>query len=225
MRNARIIDQLVLTSDNSAAIGQKEQDVVSVADEVTSYYSTRVVLLEQLAAQALPEEIVLLNFSGAEAWHRYVAGIEKVFAEVNLPIPTISGSTETNMPTLQSGFGITMLGRIQRPQPDLAGLSWFTYGRPLVGNQLLENMEQVADLSLIYQLLSEHKITQVIPVGSKGVSYELEQIIEVNGSYLQQLPFDFDASAGPSTVVLLGVTEKQQVELEILLAPLLYRVK
>lgn len=225
MRNARIIDQLVITSDNSAAIGQKEHDVVSVADEVTSYYSTRVVLLEQLAAQALPEEIVLLNFSGADSWSRYVAGIEKVFEEVNLPLPTISGSTETNMPTLQSGFGITMIGRMQHPQPDLNGLRWFTYGRPLVGNQLLVNIEQVADLSLIYRLLSNDKITQVIPVGSKGVRHELTQIIDADASYLQQIPYDLHASAGPSTVVLLAVTEEQQVELEKLLAPLLCRVK
>lgn len=225
MRNARIIDQLVITSDNSAAIGQKEHDVVKVPDEVTSYFSTRVTLLEQLAAHALPMEIVLLNFSGDEAWARYVKGIEKVFHETELPLPTISGSTESNMPTLQSGFGITMIGHLQEPQPDLEKLYWYSYGMPLVGNALLAHKEQVADLKKIVTALQAKNITQVVPVGSKGVKHELSQLMEIDDSYLVNLPYDINASAGPSTIVLFGVLEEQRAMVEKNFSPLLCRVK
>lgn len=214
MRNARIIDQLVITSDNSAAIGQKELDAVQVPDEVTSYFSTRVTLLEQLAAYALPEEIVLLNFTGGDAWQRYVTGIEQIFEETNLPLPTISGSTESNMPTLQSGFGITMIGHLQKEAPSLENLIWYTYGRPLVGNDLLAHQEQVANLSLIVQALQQNIITQVVPVGSKGVQYELEQLLPNDEFAYNKLPYDCTASAGPSTIVLLGITAKQREKAE-----------
>lgn len=221
MRNARIIDHLVITSDNSGAIGQKPQDVVTVPDEVASYFSTRVALLEQLACFAIPIEIVLLNFTGQDAWQRYVMGIEHVFKEVELPIPVISGSTETNMPTLQSGFGITMIGKQQQAPINLQGLYWYSYGRPLVGNELLANKEQVANLSEIVQVLKNKEVQQVIPVGSKGVRHELQQLGIVNESVLNKLPYDASASAGPSTIVLLAVTEQQKSIVEKQFAPLL----
>lgn len=221
MRNARMIDDLVITSDNSGAIGQKPDDVVNVLDEVTSYFSTRVVLLEQLACFSLPIEIILLNFTGQNAWRCYIAGIEKLFKEVDLPLPEISGSTETNMPTLQSGFGIMMIGRKQQREQNVQGLHWYSYGRPLVGNDLLANKEQVANLLEIVQLLKNKQIQQVVPVGSKGVRHELQQLGIEGMNYLNELPYDADASAGPSTVVLLAVTAQQKCILENKLAPLL----
>ncbi|UZM97288.1 hypothetical protein OL548_18990 [Lysinibacillus sp. MHQ-1] len=37
-----------------------------------------------------------------------------MFEETGLPCPVIAGSSESNMPTLQSGLAITMLGEIQQ---------------------------------------------------------------------------------------------------------------
>lgn len=223
MRNARRIADLVITSDNSGAIGQKPQDVVFVPDEVTSYFSTRVVLLEQLACFAKPLEIILLNFTGQDAWQRYVKGIEKLFLEVNFPLPQISGSTETNMPTLQSGFGITMIGKQQQPPIDFSQLHWYSYGRPLVGEDLLANSHQVANLKELVEALENHEIEQVVPVGSKGVRYELQQL-GVAHLDLSQMPYDVDASAGPSTIVLLAVTTEQMPIIESKWADLLARL-
>lgn len=214
MRNARIIDQLVITSDNSGAIGEKPMDVVSVPDTVASYYSTRVVLLEQLAANALPFEIILLNFTGQDAWQRYVEGIEKVFREVELPIPTISGSSETNIPTLQSGFGLTMIGKLQRRKDLNEKLHWYSYGYPLVGDNLLARLHQVADLKKVIQAMESNDISAIMPVGSKGVRHELQQFTDVDETVLEQLPYDASTSAGPSTVILVAVNDQQQKELE-----------
>lgn len=225
MRNARQIGNLVITSDNSGAIGEKELDVVHVPDDVTSYYSTRVTLLEQLANQAIPKEIILLNFTSEEAWGKYITGINRVFEEVQIPVPAISGSTETNMPTLQSGFGITMLGEKQRPLPNLSKLYWFTYGRPLVGEQLLQNVHQIANLQIIVEALKNQHITQVIPLGSKGLRKELEQLGLWDEVEIENVPYDLTASAGPSTMVLIGVTAEQVANISKILQHDLHRLK
>lgn len=225
MRNARQIGNLVITSDNSGAIGEKELDVVHVPDDVTSYYSTRVTLLEQLANQAIPKEIILLNFTSEEAWDKYVTGITRVFDEVQMTVPAISGSTETNMPTLQSGFGITMLGEKQRPFPNLSELHWFTYGLPLVGEQLLQNVHQIANLQIIVEALKNQHITQVIPLGSKGLQKELEQLDLFNVVDLKNVPYDITASAGPSTMVLIGLTTEQVANISKILQHDLHRLK
>lgn len=225
MRNARQVGNLVITSDNSGAIGEKELDVVYVPDDVTSYYSTRVTLLEQLANQAIPKEIILLNFTSEEAWGKYITGINRVFEEVQIPVPAISGSTETNMPTLQSGFGITMLGEKQRPLPNLSKLHWFTYGRPLVGEQLLQNVHQIANLQIIVEALKNQHITQVIPLGSKGLQKELEQLELIDVVDVENIPYDPTASAGPSTMVLIGVTTKQVANISKILQHDLHRLK
>lgn len=225
MRNARQIGNLVITSDNSGAIGEKELDVVHVPDDVTSYYSTRVTLLEQLANQAIPKEIILLNFTSEEAWDKYVTGITRVFDEVQMTVPAISGSTETNMPTLQSGFGITMFGEKQRPFPNLSELHWFTYGLPLVGEQLLQNVHQIANLQIIVEALKNQHITQVIPLGSKGLQKELEQLDLFNVVDLKNVPYDITASAGPSTMVLIGLTTEQVANISKILQHDLHRLK
>lgn len=215
MRNAIVIDELVITSDNSGAIGQKDLDVVQVPDDVTSYYSARVTLLEQLAAGALPHTIIMLNFSSVEAWPRYIVGIERLFSELSLPLPTIQGSTESNIPTLQSAIGLTMIGRrvFKKTAYDFVDLQWYSYGIPLVGQQLLEHVDASASIKTIIAALQDDIIEQIIPVGSKGIKYEIKQLLDVN---LEQgdLPFNIDASAGPSTVVILGLKKQSATLIE-----------
>ena len=222
MRNEVKIDELIITSDNSGAIGQKEHDVVQVPDEMTSYFSARVNFLEQLANFSKPTDIILLNFSSDAAWQRYISGIQKFFEEVNLEFPRISGSTETNIPTLQSGVGMTMIGKQFRNEKTVENLHWYSYGMPLVGEQLLAAPEQVANVKKIVQAFKNGLIEQVIPVGSKGVLHELENLgVMPQNSF----PYDETVSAGPSTVVLLGVEQNQMVEVEQFFENYLHSIK
>ena len=112
MRNASFIAKwLVLTTDNSAGIGEKkDRRSFDVHDEIVSYFAARVALLEQWAAGANPLSIVVHNFSGNQSWSKYIAGIEKLFNEIGVNCPEITGSSETNMETLQSAIAVTMLG-------------------------------------------------------------------------------------------------------------------
>ncbi|MEY9972020.1 hypothetical protein ABH966_002394 [Lysinibacillus sp. RC46] len=210
MRNAIKIGELFATTDNAAAIGEKPQDVVSAPDKLTAYFTARVTFLEQLAANALPNHILLANFSGDAAWSRYVAGIQQVFDEAGLNCPPIDGSTESNMPTLQSGLSITMLGEQQKhTATKYEQLSWYTYGLPLVGNEILAQPEDVAQLQPIFQAWKEGIVQQVWPVGSKGLQAEFTRLFseqQVKSS------LDVEKSAGPCAVVLLGIQpEKEQL--------------
>ncbi|MGE7917351.1 alpha-ribazole-5-phosphate synthase [Viridibacillus sp. NPDC093762] len=219
MRNAmQLSNGFIVTTDNSGAIGEKEQDVVQVPDDVTSYYSARVTLLEQWAAGAEPEAIVMHNFSSEASWGRYVKGITQLFVELSLPVPPIKGSSETNMPTLQSGVAITMIGAPIRPLTDVKKLHWFTYGKPLVGNELLEHPEYIANLLLVKKALDSNIIGHIWPVGSKGIHSEIRSLL---GDVPFSCSLDCEKTAGPATVILLGISEEQVTSAEQHFGPLL----
>lgn len=210
MRNAIKVGELIATTDNAAAIGEKPQDVVSASNKLTAYFTARVTFLEQLAANALPSHILLANFSGDAAWSSYVAGIQQVFDEAGLSCPPIDGSTESNMPTLQSGLSITMLGeQQQRTVAEHEQLSWYTYGLPLVGNEVLAQPEDVAKLQPIFEAWKEGIVQQVWPVGSKGLQAEFTRLF---GEQQVKSTLDVEKTAGPCAVVLLGIQpEKEQL--------------
>ncbi|PJO43729.1 hypothetical protein CWD94_10925 [Lysinibacillus xylanilyticus] len=208
------VGELIATTDNAAAIGEKAQDVVSASDKLTAYFTARVTFLEQLAANALPSHILLANFSGDAAWSSYVAGIQQVFDEAGLSCPPIDGSTESNMQTLQSGLSITMLGEQQkRTVAEHEQLSWYTYGLPLVGNEVLAQPEDVAQLQPIFEAWKEGMVQQVWPVGSKGLQAEFTRLF---GEQQVKSSLDVEKTAGPCAVVLLGIhPEKEQIAQKI----------
>ncbi|EON70758.1 hypothetical protein [Lysinibacillus sphaericus] len=208
MRNAVKIGELIVTTDNAAAIGEKPQDVVSASDNLTAYFTARVTFLEQLAANALPVHIILANFSGDAAWSRYVTGIEQVFDEIGLACPQIGGSSESNMPTLQSALSLTMLGVQQsRTKFEHDKLIWYTYGLPLVGNEVLAQPDDVAQLRPIFNAWRDDIVQQVWPVGSKGLQVEFTRLF-VDQRVTSSL--DVEKTAGPCAVILLGVHPEKE---------------
>lgn len=223
MRNAiQLPNGLIVTTDNAGAIGQKEKDTVHVPDEMVSYFSARVTLLEQWAAGAEPHSILMHNFSGDEVWMRYLKGIHQVFDEIESSSPPISGSTESNIETLQSGIAITMLGEqiYQSKAPET--LKWFTYGKPLVGENLLAEKEKVASLKFIYKARQGNIIASVWPVGSKGIAGEIKRIF---GSKPFTCAWEPHASAGPSTVVLIGLEDEKVSAAQSLFGKLLLPIR
>ena len=195
----------IITTDNSGAIGQKEQDVVKVPDDITCYFSARVTLLEQWAANSQPEAIIIHNFSGEDAWERYVKGIRRLFDEIGIPLPKITGSTESNMQTLQSGLAVTMIGEPTK-RSHKRSLNWFTYGKPLVGEQLIEEPDKIANMKSIYVAIQQNIVGRIWPVGQKGIAKELQALF---GHTACNCKWDIHTSAGPSTVVLLGIHQRQ----------------
>lgn len=200
MRNAILLPNgFVLTTDNSAGIGEKKADIVSTPDEIVSYFAARVALLEQWAAGATPVSIVVHNFSGNQSWGKYVVGIEKLFNEIGVKCPEITGSSETNMETLQSAIAVTILGEQQIENSN--EIRWYVYGKPSVGEEVISDGDKIADLKKISEAISRGLVHQVWPVGSTGIKGECERL----GLKDYLVDWDVEKSAGPATTVLLGI--------------------
>lgn len=204
MRNAIEIEGgLIITTDNSGGIGEKQQDAVAVPDRLTAYYAARVALLEQWAANAEPLTVLIHNFSGSKSWKSYVEGVQDLFQEAELERPTISGSTETNMELLQSAVAVTMIGKRQS-QSQTEESKWFTYGIPLVGNEVKERPNEVASIRKIRQAFDNGMVQRIWPVGSGGIVEEARKMLGNEEARVDTI-LDCEKTAGPSTVVFLAI--------------------
>lgn len=203
MRNELMVDGLVITTDNSAAIGEKPHDIVHVPDEVAAKFAARVALAEQWAAGGEATAILLHNFSGELHWPRYVSGITQLFSELDLPVPPVSGSTESNMETLQSALAVTIIGRKLRMLADPRELEWFIYGEPLIGEAVINHPDRIADLRIVKNALDLNQIERIWPIGSQGIEQESKKLFGRTMPLAQGI-FK-EASGGPATCLLIGV--------------------
>lgn len=208
MRHAIQLNGMIVTTDNSGGIGEKKADLIFVKDEVTAKFAARVALLEQWAANAEPSAILIHNFSGEQSWGKYVQGIADLFREIGIEVPTISGSTETNMPLNQSALAVTMIGEVVRFPRD-EELRWFTYGTPLVGDEVIEQTEKIASVQKIYEAFQKGLIERIWPVGSCGILHEVRMLTRNDEAIVKSI-HNTAKSAGPATVILMGVKEHQR---------------
>lgn len=209
MRNAiKIDDTTVVTIDNSGCIGEKELDIVHASNEITAYYTARVALLEQWCAGAEPSNIFISNFTGDQAWEDYKKGIQKAFDEIGIAMPAMNGSSESNFNSLQSGISLMVVGKICY-EFSKEKLQWFVVGKPLVGQEVIHEAQNVAKLNEIYNLFRLKIANQIWPVGSKGILAELERIFPCRKF---ECSLHLDKSSGPATSVIVGVQEENITE-------------
>ena len=206
MRNAiEIGNDFIVTTDNSGGIGEKQGDIVAVPDRLTAYFAARVALLEQWSANAEPVTVLIHNFSGSSSWENYVQGVKDLFQEAGLDVPAISGSTETNMELVQSAVAVTMIGK-KKEVCVVGDLTWFTYGAPLVGDEVIERACEVASIGKLYKAIESGIVQRIWPVGSRGIAEEVRNMTS-NSEAIVESMLDTKKSAGPSTVVFLAVKE------------------
>ncbi|MEK5039982.1 hypothetical protein [Sporosarcina sp. FSL K6-3457] len=224
MRNAIDIGNgFIVTTDNSGGIGEKRGDIVAAPDHVTAYFAARVALLEQWASHAEPVTIIIHNFSGSASWEKYVAGVTDLFEEAGLAAPAISGSTETNMELVQSAMAVTMIGE-KKERALVEEVTWFTYGTPLVGNEVLERKAEVASLRLLREALEVGIVERIWPVGSSGILQEVRQMTG-NGMAQVETVLDPTKSGGPATVVLVAVPAEKITAAEVLFGANLNKIQ
>jgi hypothetical protein len=208
-------ESLIIACDNSGAIGRKEQDFVHVPYETVAYYAFRVAVMECIAAGGEPISVVLHNFCGNEPWDELVQGIEKGLRELKLLDVRITGSTESNFSLLQSALGLVVIGKKSNAQPNTIAFSrqlkLAVVGLPLVGNEVIEQKDEVAPLS-IFQEVSMIQGVLVWPVGSKGILNELNHMFpnEELSEDMVMTTLDILKSSGPSTCFLAVVQVDQE---------------
>ncbi|WP_057914036.1 hypothetical protein [Peribacillus muralis] len=210
-------ESLIISSDNSGGIGMKEKDVVQVPYEIVGYYSFRVAVMECLSVGGIPLSIVMNNFCGAEAWEGLTSGIKQGLDELGITLP-VTGSTETNMPLLQSALGLIVIGkrRNERVNKQILQCKIGLIGRPLVGEEVMKQQASIAPLSL-YKSLCEMEEVQVLPVGSKGIAYEWKYLDRSGGGVSEHISskVDIAKSSGPSTCFLIAYPEHLEDEIKL----------
>ena len=206
---------LVISTDNSGGIGLKEKDLVHVPYEVVGYYSFRVAVMECLASGGSPIAVVLQNFCGDEAWGSLTKGVRKGMDEIGLDL-SITGSTESNMPLQQSALGLMVIGKREKGlgSKETSNRKMAIVGRPLVGDEVIEQQQWVAPLSL-FKWCSELEGVRLLPVGSKGIAYEWEQLDPQGGGIPERIKgrVDIEKSSGPSTSFLITYPESLEADI------------
>ncbi|WP_068677275.1 hypothetical protein [Oceanobacillus sp. Castelsardo] len=223
MRDALLIpfneqEELVITTDNSGAIGLKEEDAVQVPYEIVSYYSFRVAVVETLASGAMPVSVVLQNFCGNGAWENLITGIRRGLAELGMGNVAITGSTESNFSLSQSAIGVTIIGK--RPALNQVKIKTSDsyrvalIGLPLVGEKVIAQEDDVVPLSVVRDICKMRDV-QVWPVGSKGILHELKRMVPSfdGGKMKDNIKLDLEKSGGPSTSILVKYPLEKESEL------------
>ena len=125
------------------------------------------------------------------------------------------------MTTKQTALGISVIGVADKNKLRIGttqlGDDVYCLGSPKVGSEL-NNPEdpeivQVKDLQILLEIFTIHDI---IPVGSRGIRLEADQLASSVNSCLRIDPtctLDLDKSAGPSTCLIFSSLASQDLNL------------
>lgn len=228
-RDLTIVDitpeqRMVISCDSSGGIGDKEADVVKVNPEVLGYYTTQVALMELLATGATP--ITVVNTLGVEmeqTGKRIISGIKRALRPLNLVDDIlVTGSTEENIPVCQTSMGITIIGIIDRsnwrPKKAESGDLIVAIGVPKVGQEVVEdNGREIMSVGLLLELLEKSYIKDILPVGSKGIDYEINVMAstsDLNCKIYENIDIDIHKTAGPATCVIIAINKDDYEDLK-----------
>jgi hypothetical protein len=215
-------ETLIIASDNSGGIGQKKEDIVHVPYDVVAYFNFRVAAMETIAAGAEPFSVVIQNFCGESAWEEITSGVKRGLTELGLRNVGLTGSTETNFTLEQSALGLVVLGKRKGEEPSHLGEKLAVIGSPLVGDEVLYRSNEIIPLSL-FQRLAKMKDVTIFPVGSKGILYEVNELL---GKSVQTVDTEVDVykSAGPSTCIAISFPSFLEREIMIVAGELYHSI-
>jgi hypothetical protein len=212
---------LVIACDSLGGIGPKINDRIKVPGEILGMFTARVPLMEVMAAGAKPVALVnTLSVEMSPTGAEIIKGIKNEVQNVGLEKDLIiNGSTEENIPTIQTGLGVTVIGQGAKSELRLGssktGALVVCLGRPKVGEEVLDG-SGTADLHLLKKVLKTPGVQEVLPVGSRGIRYEAQQLAwgaKLNLKLLANQEIDLEKSAGPSTCLLVSIEEKNWPQL------------
>lgn len=208
---------LVAACDSCGAIGSKELDVVNVPAHVTGRFTTRVALLEVIACGAIPQLItVAISNEPDPTGSHILEGVRAELLLAGLGALPLAMSTEKNIPTSQTGLGISVVGscdandlRLGKTEP---GDYIYGLGKPKMGSEVRDPGDQeIIQVKHVSALLKEKTIHDVIPVGSGGIQHEcdlLQLTVQGRVEFAPDCPVPITKSAGPSTVIMFSTKDK-----------------
>lgn len=201
---------LVIACDSSGGIGPKKLDVVKTDGYTLGRFLARVVLMEILSVGAKPITIidtlaVEMNPTGQDIIRGITAEAMQLGLDTN---NLLNGSTEENIPVQQTGVGITAIGEVLKLQCEsYPGNQVICIGVPKVGPEVYLEDAEICNLPTIRELREIEGVQEIVPIGSKGINYELNELLKRNVlSFINfKSSIDVHKSAGPVTCVIATV--------------------
>lgn len=207
---------LSVACDSCGGVGLLKGDTVHTDGYNVGYHTTFVCLAETLAIGAQPILIAdTLSVSLNSYGKSILNGIKAAAEEAGLnPKTSVTGSSEENFKVQSTGIGITVLGSLPnidyRPNPLDNIYDTVVIGVPLVGDEVLEKKHLILTLEAIKTLKKEEHVLDLLPVGSRGILYETNQMAGSLGMRFNETVDDSDMirkSAGPATCAVAAVSK------------------
>ena len=226
IRDITIIDfdenrYLGIACDSCGGIGYKEQDTVKASPQLTAYHTGKVVLAELMSMGFTPFIIadglaVEMNDTGKQL----IEGFNEVLSKLSFNVH-LTGSTEENIRTVQTSMGITCIGLCDKDKLKFnktkSGDLCLIIGLPMVGNEVVNNPDKALDIEDFEKLFHCDFIKEMLPVGSRGIECELNDLLKYNGlnfKYESNISIDLKKSGGPSTSCIVTLSKDNLEEIK-----------
>ncbi|MCD6156221.1 MAG: hypothetical protein J7J32_04185 [Candidatus Atribacteria bacterium] len=218
----------LIACDSLGGIGPKPGDFLKADIATCAKYTFRVALSEILSLGGKPVAFSLtLSIEPYSFLEQALSAIQEELESASLdPLPFVV-SSEKNFPTQQTGLGVTVIGIVDSNALILGksseGFSVFLLGSPAVGEEVLSRQSEIADSCDILILRENVFCGDIIPVGSKGVFWELTTLLQDTGLKIHlegALPVPLYRSCGPATAVLFTTPERKEKISTIIKKPL-----
>lgn len=212
---------LVVSCDSCGAIGMKEFDVYKISWFITGKLTTRVALLEVLSTGGVPQMLtVAISNEPCPTGDGLLKGVKDELESAGLESLPVAISTEKNMPTMQTGLGVSVIGLAEKKKLRIGtaqlGDAVYCLGLPKVGLELSNPEDpEIIKVKSVQTLLESSSIHDIIPIGSRGIRLEAEQLassVNTRFKFAPACSLDLDKSAGPSTCLIFsssGVLDKK----------------
>ena len=141
----------------------------------------------------------------------------------------LTGSTEDNAKTCQTGVGMTVIGIASESRLRLGstrpGDLVVCVGNPQGGpdSKHRETDPDIANVKTVQKLAAADFVREILPCGSHGVRYEAQELAKIAGGtfrlFTEDVPIRLDGSCGASTAVIVSVDPADGDKLRELLPP------
>ncbi|MDN5317486.1 MAG: hypothetical protein PWR08_1611 [Thermoanaerobacterium sp.] len=213
-----------IACDSIGAIGNKEGDILKVDEEIVGRTVTKVAVSELLCIGAWP--IIISDTLSNEmnpTGIKIIDGIRKELNDNGIYDVALTGSTEENFPSTMTGVGVTAIGKAAKEdlkvRKAMAGMEVGLIGYPRVGQEVLR-FHDILTLKDYVKIFRCSEIVEAIPVGSRGIKYELDVLKFTSGLNLLREydnEIDDEKSGGPSTCCIVVYKEGDRRKIENLL--------
>ncbi len=210
--------KIVFACDSCSGVGTKPMDQVSAPPYIVGRFLARTALMEVISVGAQPCLLFnMLNVEMDPTGEQIIKGIQDEAVIAGIVENGINGSTEDNIGTVQTGAGIVVMGEapavIQQSYPeDLI----VCIGVPKVGEEVILDDPEIADVPMLLFLRGLMGVHEIVPVGSKGIAYELQSLVDRNRLKVEWVASTLilEKSAGPSTCVIATFEKRLLMKLQ-----------